>query len=549
MVPIPDEGNQELIALRQRVAELEQQLTACQQAYDIEKKYHDAQRLLQNIIDNLPQAIFWKDTNSIFCGCNKRFARDSGVESTEDIVGKDDNDLSWTPEQATFFRQIDQRVMETNTPEYHIVEPKLHVSDTQSWLDICRIPLQDAEENTVGILVTYEDITEHRKIGEMLRASEERFRSLVETISVATFIVRGTQFHYVNPATEKLLGRTREELTSLPYFWDVVHPDYREMVQQNAIARQRGETAPSRYEIKFIHPDGSVRWADLSAEFISFDGKPSVLATAFDITDRMNVENALRASEERFRTLFESTAITTIIIQGTKLRYVNPAGEKLLGYTNADLPTIEFWDIFHPEFQEVVKERGLARQRGEHIIPRYEAKIRTRSGQERWVDITSNPIELEGKPAILATLFDINERKQFEEEQARLRERVIKAQEEALLSLSTPLIPVADNVIVMPLIGTIDHARAQQVMDTLLQGVADNHADIAILDITGVPMIDSHVADALIRAAMAVRLLGTQVILTGIGPSMAETLVHLGTDLSNIVTLSTLQNGIAYALK
>jgi anti-anti-sigma factor len=101
----------------------------------------------------------------------------------------------------------------------------------------------------------------------------------------------------------------------------------------------------------------------------------------------------------------------------------------------------------------------------------------------------------------------------------------------------------------MPLIGTIDTGRAQQVMEALLEGVAHHQATLAILDITGVSVVDTQVAQALIGAAQAVRLLGAQVMLTGIQPQIAQTLVHLGVDLSGIETRGSLQSGIAEALR
>jgi anti-anti-sigma factor len=135
-----------------------------------------------------------------------------------------------------------------------------------------------------------------------------------------------------------------------------------------------------------------------------------------------------------------------------------------------------------------------------------------------------------------------------EEERTALQQQIIEGQREALRELSTPLIPVADNVLIMPLIGTIDSNRAQMVMEALLEGVAKHQAEIAILDITGVKVVDTQVAQALIRAAQSVKLLGARVVLTGIQPQIAQTLVHLGADLSEITTRSTLQAGIAAAL-
>jgi rsbT co-antagonist protein RsbR len=117
-----------------------------------------------------------------------------------------------------------------------------------------------------------------------------------------------------------------------------------------------------------------------------------------------------------------------------------------------------------------------------------------------------------------------------------------------LRELSTPLIPISDAVVVMPLIGAIDSRRAQQVMETLLQGLAQRQAETAILDITGVPVVDTQVANALIAAAQAVKLLGATVVLTGIRPEVAQTLVGLGIDLRGIITRASLQSGITYAL-
>jgi anti-anti-sigma regulatory factor len=144
---------------------------------------------------------------------------------------------------------------------------------------------------------------------------------------------------------------------------------------------------------------------------------------------------------------------------------------------------------------------------------------------------------------------DITERKRAEEtlRQALAQEETIRAQQAMLAELSTPLIPISDQVMVMPLIGSLDSTRARQVLETLLQGIARSHARVAILDITGVPVVDTQVANALIHAAQAVKLLGAQVVLTGIRPEVAQTLVGLGADLSGIVTRSSLQSGIAYA--
>jgi PAS domain S-box-containing protein len=168
----------------------------------------------------------------------------------------------------------------------------------------------------------------------------------------------------------------------------------------------------------------------------------------------------------------------------------------------------------------------------------------------RMIERYSQPQQVDGITVGRVWGFrDVTERKRAEQERVQLQEEIIRAQTAALAKLSTPLIPVSDRVMVMPLIGTVDARRAQDVLDTLLHGIADSKAEVAILDITGVPLVDAQVANGLVRAAHAVQLLGAQVVLTGIRPEVAQTLVGLGVDLSGIITRSTVQSGIAYALE
>lgn len=164
-----------------------------------------------------------------------------------------------------------------------------------------------------------------------------------------------------------------------------------------------------------------------------------------------------------------------------------------------------------------------------------------RSYEARLVALTADEV--------LAVVRDITERVQAEQEQTSLQERMIAAQQAALRELSTPLIPVAAGVVVMPLVGAIDGSRIQQIMEALLEGIVAQQAEHAILDITGVRMVDTFVAAGLVQVAQAAKLLGAQVILTGISPEVAQALVGLGADLLGIITRSNLQNGIAYALE
>jgi rsbT co-antagonist protein RsbR len=147
------------------------------------------------------------------------------------------------------------------------------------------------------------------------------------------------------------------------------------------------------------------------------------------------------------------------------------------------------------------------------------------------------------------SLVDITDRKRAEEALCRSREETILAQRSALAKLSTPVIPINDRIIVMPLVGALDMARMQRVMGSLLEEIQKGQVSIAILDITGVPEIDVEAASGILLVAQATRLLGAQVVLTGIQPQVARGLIEIGADMTAIVTRGTLQAGIAYAMR
>jgi anti-anti-sigma factor len=214
---------------------------------------------------------------------------------------------------------------------------------------------------------------------------------------------------------------------------------------------------------------------------------------------------------------------------------------EIFGKTDYDLPSAEYADHYRADDRQVM-ESGTAKINFEEPQPQLDGSL-------AWIQ-TSKIALFDNDGTVVGVLVafeDITARKQAEEERTRAQAEYIQMQTILLEELSTPLIPITQNVVVMPLIGSIDSRRAQQVLNALLQGIAERRARVAILDITGVPIVDTQVAGALIRAAQAAQLLGAQVVLTGIRPEVAQTLVGLGTELNGIVTRSDLQSGIAFA--
>jgi PAS domain S-box-containing protein len=143
-----------------------------------EEALRRSKEMLQLVIDNIPQFIFWKNRDSVYLGCNKNFAQESGVGEPRNIVGKTDYDLMWV-EEAELARQRDRQVIDSDTPEYHVIRP-YHIGERRAWLDTSKIPLHDTHGVVVGVLGANEDITERVQAEEELERHRERLEELVQ---------------------------------------------------------------------------------------------------------------------------------------------------------------------------------------------------------------------------------------------------------------------------------------------------------------------------------------------------------------------------------
>ncbi len=271
-----------------------------------------------------------------------------------------------------------------------------------------------------------------------------------------------------------------------------------------------------------------------------------------DITDRVRAQHEIERQTVALREQAEllDLAHDAIRVRGLdgKISYWNHGAERVFGFNREQAVGQDRGTLLHTSAAASLQdiERQLL------ASGYWEGELNQRRQDGRSIVVASRWVlrrDEKGQPdAVLEIDTDITQRKETEEAEARRQQEIIRAQALAIEELSTPLIPIADEILVMPLIGMMDSNRAQQVMHSLLSGLAASRGKFAILDITGVPVVDTAVANAILRAAHAARLLGTEVILTGIRPEVAQTLVNIEANLANLTTCGTLQAGIAYAL-
>ncbi|MGK3985884.1 STAS domain-containing protein [Sorangium sp. So ce136] len=228
----------------------------------------------------------------------------------------------------------------------------------------------------------------------------------------------------------------------------------------------------------------------------------------------------------------------------------NRAAERALGDALGFLEPRHLWDLT-PDPEASAQLKGLFEELGAGA-PRKQVEVwwTARDGARR-VTAWSGAVlrgKDEGARFVIMTGIDMTERRRAEEERARLQEEVIQAQDAALARLSMPLIPLGDDVVVLPLIGPLEAQRARRVVEVLSRGIAERRTRIAIIDLTGVDELDPPSVEALLEVVRVAGLLGARVVLTGIRPEVAGRLAAGGADIGRLSVKGSLQSGIAFAM-
>ncbi len=264
-----------------------------------ENELRNSKQMLQLILNNVPQRIFWKDINSKYLGCNKNFAKDAGFSNPLEIIGLTDNDMPWKSAEADYYRSIDSEVMKNDKPTYHLIEPQTHLDGEISWLETNKIPLHDELGKVVGVLGTYEDITDRKKAEEALKESEERFRSLIDNMIEAALIIDWDgKIIFANNSAARLVGLENPDEGIGKIVFEFLHPDFINRVL-NTLAKARQSSRPiiDEYLIKTI--DGENKWVESLGTKITFANTYSILVTLRDVTERKTTEHQLKIAKEQ----------------------------------------------------------------------------------------------------------------------------------------------------------------------------------------------------------------------------------------------------------
>lgn len=286
--------------------------------------------------------------------------------------------------------------------------------------------IRDANGKTLYYDGTVEDITERKIIEDKLRDSEEKYRSLIESSDDPIFLIdKNYKYLYAN---HKYLDRLKIKLD------DLIEKKYSDLHSEestNQFIKYAGKVffsaQPFTYEYKSYH-DNNYFLRTLSPVKDPHSNKVKAI-TVFskNITKRVLAENALKESEELFRRLADTTNTAIFIYKESKFVYVNKAAQRISGYSEDEFLNMNFWDIVHPDYRELIKQRGLARMRSENVPSSYEFKIISKDGKEIWLNFTATMIEYKGEFAALGTAYDVTETKRILNELIEAKENAERA--------------------------------------------------------------------------------------------------------------------------
>jgi PAS domain S-box-containing protein len=296
------------------------------------------------------------------------------------------------------------------------------------------------EELTADLAVKDEQLkreSEERRHAEVkLRANEEMYSSIFTHIGIGISVISPEmEILFLNTVMKKL--NPHIDLSKRPICYKSFNVPPRNEVCSYCPTIKTFQDGKVHVAVTDTPTEGgTLHLRIITAPIPSADGSVSgVIEVVEDITERKRGEDALRASEEKFRVLAETSPVAIIVYQGEKLVYVNPAATRFIGYTQQECLEMKFWDWMHGDFKEQVRCYGLARQKGEPVPSQYECKCVTKSGEAKWVLVSTGQIEYKGAPAGIASIFDITERKHMEEELQHAREELEKRVEERTTDL------------------------------------------------------------------------------------------------------------------
>jgi PAS domain S-box-containing protein len=315
----------------------------------IESELYESRQMLQMVLDTIPAGVFWKDRDSVYLGANHTFLNAIGLNAEKELIGKNDLELSWEKYQAKSFRGYDRKVIETGIPQSNIIEPFTRTDGTHSWARTNKVPLRDVEGNIIGILGTYEDITESKQAEEALRMERQRLLDVLDIMPMMVCLLTPDYYvKFANRAFREKFGESHGR-HCYEYCFDKNEPC--DFCQSYRILKTG---KPHKWQVDNLKGDAIVDVYNFP--FTDADGSKLILEVDVDITEQKKAEQALQTSQSRLANAMDIARLgyweydvvkDTFTFDDHFYSIFNITAEKVGGYT---MSSARYAELFvHPE--------------------------------------------------------------------------------------------------------------------------------------------------------------------------------------------------------
>jgi PAS domain S-box-containing protein len=398
--------------VEERAAELEQ---ANQKLRDEFAARQESERRFWSVVDGSPDVIYVQ-TKKRFAYVNPAAMRLFGATTAEQLLGEPILER-YHPDHRAAVPERMRLVNEERRPVPSLEQAYLRLDGTPVFVEVSAVPV--TYDGVDGALVFARDVTARKRAEEERRRSEEKYRQVVEHATEAIVVVQDGRFKLANEATARLVEVSLDRLQEQP-FLDFIHPDDQSFVADRHRRCLAGEQTPILYPFRTVTAAGAVRWVEISTVRVEWEGRPATLNFFTDFTERRQAEEALRESEERFRTLVENQGEGVGVVDPSEtFVYANPAAERIFGVPPGTLLGRNLSEFSTPA--ELERFQGETKLRATGKDSTYEASIRRLDGEVRQILVTATP-RLDGVgrfSGCFGIFMDVTERKRAE---AALRE-------------------------------------------------------------------------------------------------------------------------------
>jgi two-component system NtrC family sensor kinase len=373
----------------------------------MEEAAKESEERYKELADSITDVFFAMDGNLRYTYWNRASETLTGIRA-EDAIGKSIQqvfaDRPWRRRAEEMYRKV------LRTQQLQTFVNDYDIDDRHYILEINAYP------SRAGVSVFVKDITAREQTEQALAESEEKYRKIFEEALDAIFIADAETGMLLdcNRAACELVGTERSEL--IGKHQRILHPPAE---RKGEFSRTFSEHVHAKegsvIETQVVTGTGAIKQVAIKANVIELRGKRVIQGIFRDITERKQVQEALRKSEERYRVLAENAGEAILVVQDDVVKFINPKGVELSGYTGEELASRPFTSFIYPDDIYVVADRYLKRLRGEPVPQTYDFRIVRKDGDIRWGELNAVPVSWEDKPAVLCFMSDITERKQSEE--------------------------------------------------------------------------------------------------------------------------------------